>query len=94
MMYTVHMEMNATQFRKSLFQTLERALEGEPVSVTYKGARLSVVPAKKTSKLARATKGDALMVDPDSIVGSDPELIRYLETKWAADGKKLAKLVR
>jgi antitoxin (DNA-binding transcriptional repressor) of toxin-antitoxin stability system len=81
------MEMNATAFRKSLFQTLDRALEGEPVSVTYKGARLRLVPSKKTSKLARATKGDALMVDPDSIIGPQWEVLRLWEEKWAKRGK-------
>ena len=81
------MEMNATQFRKSLFQTLERALKGEPVSVTYKGARLHVVPAKKTSKLARLVKHDAIVSDDDSIMGPHTEVMRLWEEKWEKRGK-------
>ena len=81
------MELNATEFRKSLFQTLERALEGEPVSVTYKGARLRLVPAKKVSKLSRAVKRDTLLVDPDSIIGPDPEMMRILEERWERNAK-------
>jgi len=84
--YTVHMEINATQFRKSLFQTLERALEGEPVSITYKGARLRVVPAKKISKLARAVRRDDVMLVPwESIIGSDPDLMRELDEKYSKE---------
>jgi len=84
--YTVHMEMNATQFRKSLFQTLERALEGEPVSITYKGARLRVVPTKKISKLARAVRLDDVMLVPwESIIGPDQDLMRELDEKFSKE---------
>jgi antitoxin (DNA-binding transcriptional repressor) of toxin-antitoxin stability system len=81
------MEMNATAFRKSLFQTLDRALEGEPVSVTYKGARLRVVPAKKrVSKLSRAVEHDTMLVPWESIIGPDPEIMRLWEEKWDKKG--------
>ena len=82
------MEMNATEFRKTLFQTLERALEGEPVLITYKGSRLQVVPAKrKTSKLARLVKHDTIVGDDDSINGPHRELLRLWEEKWDKRGK-------
>lgn len=85
--YTVRMEMNATAFRKSLFRTLDRALEGEPLFVTYKGARVHIVPTKKTSKLARLVKHDTIVGDDESIMGPHAEVMRLWEEKWKKRGK-------
>lgn len=84
------MDMNATEFRKTLFRTLDQAIAGAPVSVTYKGERIRLVLATTGgSKLARAVRRDALVADPDSIVGPDPELMRSLKKKWSAEDKRL-----
>ena len=83
------MELNATEFRKSLFQTLDRVLQGDPVAITYKGARLRLVASEGGSKLARAVRRNALLVDPDSIVRSDADLMRELDAAWEAKDRQL-----
>lgn len=83
------MELTATAFRKNLFQTLDQALGGEPVAITYRGHRLQLTPVSSTSKLSRAIRRPTFLVDPDSIVDSDQELMKELEAKWAAEDAEL-----
>lgn len=81
--------MLATEFRKNLYQTLERASKGEAVEIEYKGVslRLEAVPPK--SKLANAVRRNTIIGDPRSIIGSDQELMDYLEKKWALEDMSL-----
>ncbi|MGA2326326.1 MAG: type II toxin-antitoxin system prevent-host-death family antitoxin [Bryobacteraceae bacterium] len=79
------MKLTATEFRKSLFPLLERALHGEPVEVVYKGAVVKLVPSQSPSKLARAKRQHALLCDPDSIIHSDSALIEEMESQWRKD---------
>src|SRR5690349_16397236 len=88
-MYTVHMNVNATEFRKDLFKLLERALGGEAVEVAYKGATVRVAASSGQSKLARARRQHALISDPDAIVGSDRKLMAKLEAEWRKEWGKL-----
>lgn len=81
--------MTATEFRKSLFPLLEKALHGESVEVSYKGATVKLVPSQSSSKLARAKRQHALVCDPESIVHSDKELMAEMEAEWRADWKRL-----
>ena len=83
------MRMNATEFRKNLFQILERALAGENVEVLYKGSCLRVSDTGATSKLARAKRQDLFLCDPDSIVSSDKELLAEFNREWEKDWKAL-----
>jgi antitoxin (DNA-binding transcriptional repressor) of toxin-antitoxin stability system len=82
------MKVTATDLRKSLFHTLDLVIRGEPVMITYKGVQLRLV-AEGGSKLARAVRRNALLVDPDSIVSSDADLMATLNSKWAADDNHL-----
>lgn len=88
-MYNNLMDLNATEFRKNLFQVLDRALQGEAVEITYKGAKLRLTPPPDQSKLARAVRRHALLVDPPSIVESDARLMADLEKGWKRDDKAL-----
>lgn len=88
-MYTVHMSMNATQFRKELFSVLERVLAGETVDVSYKGASVRVTAVGSSSKLSRAKRRPTLLCDPDSIVQSDPKVLKKMEAEWTKDWNKL-----
>ena len=83
------MELNATDFRKNLFQVLDRALQGEPVEIIYKGSRLRLDSPPGKSKLARAVRRHALLVEPQSIVESDAALMADLERSWEEDDKAL-----
>jgi prevent-host-death family protein len=83
------MALNATDFRKNLFQVLDRAVQGEAVEITYKGAKLRLMPPPDRSKLARAVRRHALLVDPQSIVESDASLMAELEERWKRDDESL-----
>lgn len=88
-MYNSYVELNATDFRKNLFQTLDRALQGEAVEIAYKGAKLRLAAPPDQSKLARAIRRHALLVDPQSIVESDAGLMADFEKGWKQDDESL-----
>jgi antitoxin (DNA-binding transcriptional repressor) of toxin-antitoxin stability system len=85
----VFVSLNATEFRKNLFQMLDRALQGEAVEITYRGSKLRLTPPPDRSKLARAVRRHALLVDPQSIVESDASLMADLEKRWKRDDESL-----
>ena len=74
--------MTATNFRKDLFATLDRVLEGELVEIHYKGATVKLTarpPA--TPKLARAKRQNTILGD----LSLDPKM----KTAWEADWNEL-----
>jgi len=78
-----------TDLRNNLFQTLDKAAKGDPVMIEYKGMSLRLEAVTRTSKLPRAQKRTAIIGDPDSIIGSDLELMDLLQKKWAFEVAKL-----
>ena len=84
-MYIRGMGITATEFRKKLFSLLEGVIQGETVEILYKGTTMKLVTSAPCSKLARAKRQHALLVDPDSIVASDAGLMAELETGWRKD---------
>jgi hypothetical protein len=88
-MYTQRMRLTATEFRKSLFPVLNRALGGETVEVVYKGSTVKLVPGRPSSKLARAKRQHALLCDPDAIVHGDTRLMAKMESEWRKDWNRL-----
>ena len=83
------METNATEFRRNLFQLMDRAMQGELVEISWRGAKLRLSPPPGGSKLARAVRRHALRVDPGSIVESDPKLMAELSRGWKRDDVRL-----
>ena len=82
------MPVTATQLRKELFTTLDRAVRGETVEIIYKGTTI-VLKTASTSKLARAVRRPTILVNPDELVESDADLIAELERKWAKEEEAL-----
>lgn len=76
--------MTATVLRSHLFEALEKAVQGEPVEVSYKGKLLRIIPESGASKLARAKRQHALAVDPDLII-SDKQALEEMEAAWKED---------
>jgi prevent-host-death family protein len=81
------MKLSTTEFRKNLFQLVDRVLQGELVEVAHKGRVIRLVPEDKPGKLSR-------LVQRDTIVGTLEDLERGLqqlddevrnswENKWA-----------
>jgi hypothetical protein len=83
------MKCTATQLRKELFTTLDKAAAGEPLEVVHKGTTFRIIPEHSGSKLSRLKKRDIFLVDPTSIVESDPELLAEMESEWEEDWKEI-----
>jgi len=83
------MAYTATEFRKHLFSVLERVAQGETVEVTYKASVIRLSAQQTTSKLARAKRQNTLLVDPDDIVHSDPDLLQQIDQETERDWRKL-----
>lgn len=81
--------MLATELRKNLFQTLEKASNGDPVMIEYKGVSLRLEAVIGKRKLAGAVRRNSIVGDPDLLVGSDIELMDQLEKKWLVEDAKL-----
>lgn len=83
-------DVTATTFRKTMFKTMDKAVAGHPVTILYKGVPL-MLSSKQTapSKLERAVKRNALVVDPDSIIHSEEPLLQELEVKWKEEDSLL-----
>ncbi len=81
--------MVATELRKELFQTLEKVSKGEPVTIEYKGVALRLEAVGGKRKLAGAPRRNAIVGDPDLLIGPDPKLLKELDAKWAVEDTKL-----
>jgi len=83
-------DVTATTFRKTMFKTMDKAMAGQVVTILYKGVPL-MLTSKQTapSKLERAAKRNALVVDPDSIIHSDEALQQEFEAKWKEEDGRL-----
>jgi len=81
--------MLATELRKNLFQTLEKVSKGDAVLIDYKGVSLRLEAVGGKRKLAGAVRRDIIIGDPQALVGSDVELLKELEEKWAQEDSHL-----
>ena len=81
------MEIAASEFRKTLFASLEKAIKGEPLTVVYKGVRLTISPSNAPSKLSRLKRQHAIIGDPDALIHSDPEFLAEMEAELEKDWK-------
>jgi antitoxin (DNA-binding transcriptional repressor) of toxin-antitoxin stability system len=79
------MSITATALRKQLFTVLDGVSAGGTVEIDYKGSTIRLVSTKSGSKLARAKRQSALLVDPDSIIHIDADLNREIEAKLDAE---------
>jgi prevent-host-death family protein len=81
------MQVTSTEFRKNLFQLVERALRGEFVEVAHKGRLVRLVPAERSGKLSRLVPRDTIVGTPDDLERAqlqlDAEMRALGEDKWA-----------
>ena len=80
------MAVTATQLRKQLFRTLDRAVQGETVEIIYKGTTI-LLKTTGISRLTRAVRRPTILVNPDELVESDANLMTELKQKWAKDAE-------
>jgi prevent-host-death family protein len=80
------MEVPISQFRRDLFQLVERSAQGEPLTITHRGRRFRIVP-----ETPAGTGLDAItplqIVNPNGPDLDDPtwkqEMMREWESDWA-----------
>jgi antitoxin (DNA-binding transcriptional repressor) of toxin-antitoxin stability system len=85
------MEVPITQFRKQIYTLASRALEGEPITIAYKGKRLRVVP--EVQEIDPATRFDKLtkleIVNPEfPDIMEDAGMKAEMQAEWEKDWKE------
>ena len=68
------MQISVTEFRKNLFQILDRALTGEYIEVTHKGKRVRLMPQPIQSKLDRLVNHGSLQCTTEELEAAEGEL--------------------
>lgn len=82
------MEVTITQFRKELFELVNKAMAGGEVWVTHHGRRFRVAPdSEPASKLARITSLE--IVDPKAPGSAEEALRGEMTSAWEKDWSEL-----
>ncbi|MGB6943712.1 MAG: type II toxin-antitoxin system prevent-host-death family antitoxin [Bryobacteraceae bacterium] len=76
------MKVTSTEFRKNLFQIVERAIQGEFVEVLHKGRVVRLVPGDKTSKLSRLIRRDTINGTPEDLQRGQEQLDAEMRDSW------------
>jgi antitoxin (DNA-binding transcriptional repressor) of toxin-antitoxin stability system len=80
------MTISVTDFRKNLFQLVDRALRGELIEIVHKNRTLRLAPTEPKSKLSRLVRRDTLNCTADEFDeaarNQDDEMRRQWEGKW------------
>lgn len=83
--------MPVSEFRKNLFQIVDKVFHGEVVEVSHKGRTLRLVPEVRGSKLDRLTP--AQIFNPASsdedYQAASRELLAEMQREWEKDWSKL-----
>jgi prevent-host-death family protein len=83
------MTLTSTEFRKNLFQLVERVLQGELVEIVHKGRFVRLVPEEKAGKMSRLVQRDTINGTPEDLALVQQELDDEMRTasddKWVAE---------
>ena len=82
MWYTWIMKVTSTEFRKNLFQIVERVLQGELVEVAHKGRLIRLVPEDKPSKRSRLRQRDTINGTLEDLDRAQQQLDEEVRTSW------------
>lgn len=74
------MKVTSTEFRKNLFQIVERAIRGEFIEVLPKGRVVRLVPVDKTSEISRLVLRDAINGTPEDLHRGQEQLDSEMRT--------------
>ena len=78
------MKVSSTEFRKNLFQLVERAIQGELVEILHKGRVIRLVPDEKASKLSRLIAHDTINGSFEDLERGQQELDNEMRTSFEA----------
>jgi prevent-host-death family protein len=85
------MKVAVSDFRKNLFQLVDKALNGDVVEVTHKGKTIRLVPEAHASKLDRLTP--ACILNPNFSEKdhrkASRELLAEMQREWEKDWSDL-----
>ena len=81
-MVRLAMKVTSTEFRKNLFQIVERSLQGEFVEVAHKGRLVRLVPGDKPSKMARLIARDTITGTLADLEQAQNELDSQMRSSW------------
>jgi prevent-host-death family protein len=75
-----------TEFRKNVFELVERALKGELIEVSHKGklVRLTPEPEHRKSKLARLVPRDTVIGSFEELEAAQRDLEKGIRDEWEA----------
>ena len=76
------MKVTTTQFRKDLFQLVERVLQGESVEIVHKGRLVRLVPEDEPSKMSRLVPRDTINGTLEDLTLAQQELDDEMRTAW------------
>ena len=82
-MYTHHMDITITEFRRNLFTLVEQAMSGVEVHVTHKGKGFTLKPdLPPGDRLSRIVPMDIIVGD---LEGASEQLMKEMEAEWEKD---------
>ena len=76
------MKVTSTEFRKNMFQLVERVLQGELVEIVHKGRLVRLVPEVQPSKMSRLVQRDTINGTPEDLELAQQELDDEMRTAW------------
>jgi len=78
------MTVTITEFRKKVFELVERALNGELIEVSHKGklVRLTPGPGYRTSKLSRLVRRDTVIGTVEELEAAQRNLSAEIREGW------------
>ena len=76
------MKVTSTEFRKNMFQLVERVLQGELVEIVYKGRLVRLVPQVQPTKMSRLVQRDTINGTPEDLELAQQELDDEMRTAW------------
>ncbi|MCX6631642.1 MAG: type II toxin-antitoxin system prevent-host-death family antitoxin [Candidatus Solibacter sp.] len=80
------MKVTTTEFRRNLFQLVERVLQGEVVEIMHKGRLVRLVPEVQPAKMSRLVQRDTINGTPEDLELAQQELDDEMRTagknKW------------
>lgn len=82
------MQVSITKLRQDLFRLVERTLEGEPVTFTYKDVLFRILPDAKGSKLAKLTP-QTVLAPKSEIDHASADLLAEMQKEWEQDWAEL-----
>ena len=76
------MKVSSTEFRKNMFQLVERVLQGELVEIVHKGRLVRLVPEVQPTKMSRLVQRDTINGTPEDLELAQQELDDEMRTAW------------